>query len=144
MLPETPTPDLPSAPEPIPLLQPTPVDDQPMPTKEPGMLPAIPAGTNRGNIYLDEISLILRESSPVQVAIYVSGSLPTPCHDFHADIQPPDEENRIFVELYSTSDPNVICIQVLEPLDTTIELGTFPAGKYSVWVNSEKIGEFDT
>ncbi len=35
-------------------------------------------------------------------------------------------------------------IQVIEPFATTVSLGTFPAGHYSVYVNNELIGEFDS
>ena len=115
-----------------------------MPTPEPDM-PSISAGSaNRSNVYLNEISLVIRESYPIQVAVFLSGNLPTPCHELHADIQPPDDENRIYVDVYTTVDPNLMCIQVLQALDTTIELGTFPSGHYTVWVNGEQIGEFDS
>jgi hypothetical protein len=35
------------------------------------------------------------------------------------------------------------CIQVLEPFQEQIDLGTFPSGHYSVWLNGEWVGEFD-
>lgn len=130
-------PDLPSP-------QPTPVETQPMPTPEPDMPSVSPDSANRGNIYLNEISLLIRESYPVQVAVYLSGNLPTPCHHLVTEIQAPDDKNRIFVEVYTTVDPNLMCIQVLKPLEETVELGTFPTGHYTVWVNGEQIGEFDS
>jgi hypothetical protein len=41
-------------------------------------------------------------------------------------------------------DPDLVCIQVVEPFDKSIDLGTYPGGHYTVWVNGEMIGEFDT
>jgi hypothetical protein len=32
----------------------------------------------------------------------------------------------------------------VEPFEATIDLGTYPSGHYSVWVNGELAGEFDS
>jgi hypothetical protein len=99
---------------------------------------------NRGEAFIDEASLLIRESFPPQIALSIRGSLPTPCHELRAEIEPPDPENKIEVDLYSVVDPDTICVQVLEPFEEQIELGTFPSGHYTVWVNGEQIGEFDS
>ena len=98
----------------------------------------------RGNVYLNEASLVIRESFPPQISLTVQGDLPTPCNQLRAEIAGPDAENKIEVDLYSVSDPNKACAQVLEPFEESIDLGTFPTGHYTVWVNSEMAGEFDT
>ena len=98
----------------------------------------------RGNVYLKEASLVIRESFPPQVSLTVQGDLPTPCHQLRADTGTPDAENRIEVDLYTVSDPNKVCAQVLEPFEASIDLGTFPTGHYTVWVNGKMAGEFDT
>jgi hypothetical protein len=98
----------------------------------------------RGNVYLTEASLVIRESSPPQISLTVQGDLPTPCNQLRADIGEPDAENKIEVELYSVSNPNKACTQVLQPFEESIDLGTFPTGHYTVWVNGEMVGEFDT
>ena len=72
------------------------------------------------------------------------GDLPTPCHDLRAIINPPDEENKIVVEVYTVVNPDVICAQVLQPFEESLDLGTFSAGHYTVWINGEMAGEFDT
>ena len=56
----------------------------------------------------------------------------------------PDQENKILVDVYSVVDPDAVCTQVLEPFQAQIELGTFPSGHYTVWVNGELAGEFDS
>jgi hypothetical protein len=119
-----------------------------LPTNEPASSPFSPLPDDqnlvRGNVYPNESSLLIRESFPPQISLLISGDLPTPCNQLRVDVAPPDQENKIDVELYSVSDPNKACIQVLEPFEESIDLGTFPTGHYSVWVNGEMIGEFDS
>lgn len=119
-----------------------------LPTNEPVLNPFAPQPGDenllRGNVFLNEASLVVRESFPPQIALTVQGDLPTPCNQLRADIAAPDAENRIEVQLYSVSDPNQACVQVLEPFQEAINLGTFPTGHYTVWVNGEMVGEFDT
>jgi hypothetical protein len=119
-----------------------------MVTNEPVLNPFSPKPEDedltRGNVYLNEASLVIRESFPPQVSLNVQGDLPTPCNQLRADIGVPDAENRIKVELYSVSDPNKACTQVLEPFEESIDLGIFLTGHYTVWVNGEMAGEFDT
>jgi hypothetical protein len=119
-----------------------------MSTNEPRLNPFAPKPDDeqliRGTVFINEISLLIRESYPPQIAVPVSGDLPTPCHELRAVIAQPNQENKIMIELYSVVDPNKVCIQVLEPFEAQLELGTFPTGHYSVWVNSQLAGEFDS
>ena len=118
-----------------------------MSTEEPLRNPFAPQAEDkdlvRGNVYLSEASLVIRESFPPQISLLIRGDLPTPCNHLRADVGAPDQENKIAVELYSLIDPDKVCVQVLEPFEESIDLGTFPAGHYTVWVNGEMIGEFD-
>jgi hypothetical protein len=98
----------------------------------------------RGNVFISESGLVLRESFPVQVVLGLSGELPTPCHQLRVHIEPPDAENKILIEAYTVVNPEINCIQVLKPFTEMVELGTFPGGQYTVWVNGEQVGEFDT
>lgn len=104
----------------------------------------VDATFQRGTVFLGESQLILRESFPVQVVLALGGELPTPCHQLRAIIEPPDAENKILVEAYTVVNPDLNCIQVLRPFQEMIELGTFPGGHYTVWVNETLIGEFDS
>ena len=129
----------------------TPVTSPPegsMSTNEPSADPFAPqpgdANLTRGNIYIDEASLVIRESFPPQISLSLSGGLPTPCNQMRVEIHPPDSENKVLVDVYSVIDPDKVCIQVLEPFEEHIDLGTFPTGHYTVWVNGELVGEFDT
>jgi len=96
----------------------------------------------RGAVFVDSQEILLLESFPVQVTLEVSGNLPTPCHMLRAEVSEPDSENNIYVELYSLSEPGVVCVQVLQPFETSIPLGSYSAGGYSVYLNGEKVSEF--
>lgn len=99
---------------------------------------------SRGNVYIDTSDLLIMESYPVQIALVLKGNLPTPCNQLRVVANPPDEQNRIQVEVYSVIDPAMTCIQVLDPFEANIMLGSFPSGHYTVWVNGEMVGEFDS
>ena len=119
-----------------------------MPTDQPAVNPLAPQPGDenrvRGEIFLQEASLVIRESFPPQVSLTLRGDLPTPCHALRAVLNPPDGENKIIVEAYSVVDPDRICTQVLQPFEESLDLGTYPGGHYTVWVNGEMAGEFDT
>ena len=139
-----------------PSLEPTPLPDTAvtsppvdnMPSAEPVTNPFAPqsgdTGLTRGAVYINEASLIIRESFPPQISLNLAGDLPTPCNQLRVVINPPDSENKINVDAYSVVDPNQACIQVLEPFGASVDIGTFANGHYIVWVNGEMAGEFDT
>lgn len=95
----------------------------------------------RGEVFLDETEIIILDVEPAQIVLRFSGELPTPCHNLRAVVSQPDSSNRINVEVYSLSKPEEICIQVIEPFDIEIPLGTFASGEYQVVVNGQRIGE---
>jgi hypothetical protein len=95
----------------------------------------------RGEVFIDSQEIQVVEGVPPQYQLVVTGSLPTPCHELRVVIDVPDEQNRIDVQIYSLVDPDTICIQVLEPIEATIPLGSYPSGSYTVWVNGEAAGE---
>ncbi len=123
-----------------------PADD--MPTSEPAPSPLAPRPGDeqltRGNVFVQEAGLLIRESYPPQIALTVSGELPTPCHQLRIALSEPDQENKIAVEVYSVVNPDMVCTQVLQPFQEQVELGSFPSGHYYVWVNGELAGEFDS
>jgi hypothetical protein len=98
----------------------------------------------RGSAFINSADLLLMESFPIQVTMILRGSLPTPCHNLRAVITPPDANNNINIVTYSVADPNAICAQVLQSFEASISLGSFPPAHYTVSVNGERVGEFDT
>ena len=119
-----------------------------MPTSQPSVNPLAPKpgdeSLTRSEVFLHEASLIIRESFPPQVSLTFRGDLPTPCHELRAILNPPDTENKIDVEAYSVVNPDVVCTQVLQSFEESMDLGTYPSGHYTVWVNGQIAGEFDT
>jgi hypothetical protein len=97
----------------------------------------------RGPVYLDKVDLQLRESMPVELGLHLVGNLPTPCHQLAWQSEIPEGGGKIAVEVYSKAPIDQECIQVLSPLDETINLGRVHSGHYVVFVNGERIGEFD-
>ena len=98
----------------------------------------------RGPFFIDTSNLNIMESYPIQVSLSVQGSLPTPCHEFRVEVSQPDDNNQIQVDVYSVLDPEKICAQVVTPFEFTIPMGSFPSGSYSVLINGNLIGEFDS
>ena len=92
-------------------------------------------GFVRGPVYVDSVELLLLESYPVQVRARLQGALPTPCHRLAWDLSAPDARGRITLDVYSTADPGIACIQVLEPFEQVIDVGSFTSGSYVLVVN---------
>ena len=97
----------------------------------------------RGEIYLDSADLLTMESYPLQFALVLKGNLPTPCHEIRVVFSEPDADNKIKLDVYSLADPDAVCVQMLQPFEQNIILGSFPSGHYTVWVNGEQVTEFD-
>src|SRR5919109_51061 len=61
-----------------------------MPTNVPRENPFAPKPGDeqltRGAVFISEASLLIRESFPPQIAVSLSGDLPTPCHELRAVI----------------------------------------------------------
>jgi hypothetical protein len=124
----------------------TPVSSTPGDGPPPQTPPYAPAPGDaqfdRGNAFVDSAEIIVAESFPPQYFLSLRGSLPTPCHTLRVAVSPPAAGNRIDVDVYSITDPNTMCAQVLEPFEVNVRLGTYPAGTYEVWVNGQPVGEF--
>jgi hypothetical protein len=104
------------------------------------------ASLSRDPIFLelDSSQLIILESLPIQVMATLSGSLPDPCHRLRVAVTAADTDNRINLEVYSLVSSTEVCAMVLEPFAATIPLGTYSGGHFSVFVNGELYGEFDS
>ena len=99
---------------------------------------------NRGSVFVDESGILTMESYPSQFVLHLIGNLPTPCHQLRAVVSEPDKTGRINVELYSLSDPNALCTQVLAPFEATIPLGSYTEGSYPVTINGDQlVGEIN-
>ena len=102
------------------------------------------ASLTRSEVFPESKELLSLESFPLQFVLHLAGGLPTPCHQLRVMVNAPDAENKIFVDVYSVSSPDEICTQVIAPFDVNIPLGSFPTGRYSLWVNGEMVAEFQS
>jgi hypothetical protein len=121
--------------------------DQPVSPEQPGApLGPLPLEGNmeRGNVFIDDVGILTLESFPLQFNLEVVGNLPTPCHQLRYLVNEPDAQNNIVVEVFSTVNPETMCIQVLQPFSETISLGSFPNGTYTILVNGQLAGQITT
>lgn len=103
------------------------------------------ADLSRGEVSLIDKEIQVETSDASQYLLFLSGTLPTPCHQLRVTVSRPDEKNQIYVETYSVFDPSEICIQVLESFEENIPLGSFSSGSqitYTVFVNGQSVGQF--
>ncbi len=100
----------------------------------------------RDNVTLDltNSQLVVTVTDPPQAKAVLVGSMPDPCHSLRAVVTPADANNTISIEVYSLVDPTTACITVIEPFTASIPLGSYSSGRYTVMVNSERLGQFDT
>jgi hypothetical protein len=79
------------------------------------------------------------------VQLDISYRLPTPCHQTRVEVAAPDADGRINIKLYSLFEANKPCalMPLSTPLHAMLDLGSFPKGHYTVYVNDTKAVEFD-
>jgi inhibitor of cysteine peptidase len=91
-----------------------------------------------GTADVEEVTVQLMESFPVQVAVVAQGHLRDGCTEIHEVKSSFDEENRTFsVEITTVRERDAVCTQALVPFEKRIELDVrgLRAGTYSVDVN---------
>ena len=105
--------------------------------------PEPPSGGIEAPVYIESAEVLVMESFPIQVAVHITGELPSPCHQLQWSHEVLEAEGRIEIEVHSVAPLGLDCIQVLEPFDESLPLGAFESGSYEVLVNGEVIGAFD-
>ena len=95
------------------------------------------------NAFITSTDLLTMESFPLQFTLVINGELPTPCNHLRVNVNPPDKENKILVDVYSVVAPDTMCTEVIQPFSENVPLGSFPAGHYTIWINGAKVAEFD-
>lgn len=101
------------------------------------------AHLTRGTVHVRHAEVLLLESYPVQVHLLLQGALPSPCHQLRLVVHEADAEKRIFIEAYSVTNPKMMCAQVIREFEVEIPLGSYTEGHYTIWINKEKVAEFD-
>jgi hypothetical protein len=89
----------------------------------------------RGGADIQESGIMASQASAGVAALYISGNLPDPCHKLRALVSQPDSQGQIQVEVYSVSNPNELCTQVLAPFSAEIPLKGYVTDQTTVLVN---------
>ncbi len=99
-----------------------------------------------GDITIDSSSVFLAESQPPQVMVNFAYFQPTPCYQLRVEVSAPDAENRIALKAYAVAEKDKPCalMALATPLQARLNLGSFPSGHYTVTLNGNQIGEFDS
>lgn len=97
-----------------------------------------PGSVIRGKAEIDEITLMIMESFPVQVSAVAKGNLRDGCTEIDEIRTSFDEDSNTFdVEITTVRDAEATCTQALVPFEERVELDVrgLPAGTYTVDVN---------
>ena len=83
----------------------------------------------------------MADVTPIRTELTILGSMPSVCNELRIKVNPPDDTYRIDIEIYSMVDPDLNCENVFQQFETTILLGEYSPGQYSIWVNNELVGD---
>lgn len=79
-------------------------------------------------------------SQPGRTKLTILGSMPSVCNELRVKVNPPNLAYEIAIEIYSIENPNLKCENVFQQVETSILLGEYSPGQYSIWVNSTFVG----
>jgi hypothetical protein len=81
---------------------------------------------------------------PFRVELSISGSVPSVCNELRINVEPPNANFQIMVEVYSLINKDVDCDNVFQQFEANLLLGVYSNGRYTVWVNDGYAGDFIT
>jgi hypothetical protein len=97
----------------------------------------------RAGVEVSSVSLIERvDLNPIRVEVNFLGSLPTTCNQPRMEIGLPNDQYEINIVLYSVVKSGPKCEQVLQQFEANILLGVYSAGRYTVFINGGRVGDF--
>lgn len=82
------------------------------------------------------------EYSPPRAILNILGYMPSVCNELRINISSPDENYRVFVEVYSLINKDIYCDNVFQQFEANILLGYYSVGRYTVWINESLAGDF--
>jgi len=98
-------------------------------------------GLTQDGVTLTSLGLSERfDLTPMRAELHIFGSMPSVCSELRIKVNPPNLEYQISIEIYSVADPKLKCENVFQQVDTTILLGVYSAGQYTIWVNENFVG----
>ena len=104
------------------------------------------SGMMRDEVTIGAVALALTKSVPPQVVVDFDYVTPTPCHKLRVEVGQPDAQKQIKINAYTVAEKNKACalMALATPLKASLNLGSFPKGHYSLWLNIKQVGEFDS
>ncbi len=95
------------------------------------------------DIRIDSSSLNAANS---QITLNFAYFPPTPCHQLRVVVAQPDAQNRINVKAYTVVEKDKPCtlMALATPQQASLNLNSIPKGHYSLWLNDNQVGEFDS
>jgi hypothetical protein len=99
-----------------------------------------------GDITVDSASVFMAKSQPPQLMVNFAYFQPTPCYQLRVEVSDPDDQNRINLKAYAMAEKDKPCtlMALSTPLQASLNLGSLPKGHYTVVLNGNQIGEFDS
>ncbi len=99
-----------------------------------------------GDITVNSSSVFMAKSQPPQLMVNFAYFQPTPCYQLRVEISGPDDQNQISLKAYAVAEKDKACtlMALATPLEASLNLGSLPSGHYSVSLNGDQIGEFDS
>lgn len=98
------------------------------------------------DISIESSGVSMAKSQPPQLLVNFEYFPPTVCHELRVEVSGPDGQNQIHLKAYAVAEKDQACILIApaEPLQANLNLGSFPSGQYTVVLNGNQIGEFNS
>jgi hypothetical protein len=99
-----------------------------------------------GDITVDSASVFMAKSQPPQLMVNFAYFQPTPCYQLRVEVSNPDVQNQIHLKAYALAEKDMPCslMALSTPLQANLNLGSLPKGHYTIVLNGDQIGEFDS
>ena len=99
-----------------------------------------------GDITVDSASVFMAKSQPPQLMVNFAYFQPTPCYQLRVEVSGPNDQNQISLTAYAVAEKDKPCslMALSTPLQASLNLGSLPKGHYTVVLNGNQIGEFDS
>lgn len=96
------------------------------------------------DINIEWDNLHVARSRPPQLLVNFTYFPPTTCHKLRVEVSEPNDENQIILKAYLIAAKDQVCTTIVleDPLEASLNLGSYPEGNYSVVLNGDQIGEF--
>ena len=96
------------------------------------------------DINIEWDNLYVARSQPPQLLVSFTYFPPTNCHKLRVEVSEPNDENQIILKAYVVAAKDQVCTTIVleDPLEASLNLGSYPEGNYTVVLNGDQIGEF--